>query len=66
MDNSILEAAVSILESDKSRRLFIMCGKTAVDCDQFMARYEGVRFDPENGNYFYKNLEWSKYVIRRI
>ena len=58
VDNSILEAAVSILEMDTSRRLFIRFYQTAVNCDQFITGHEGVRVDPDTGNYVYKNLEW--------
>ena len=59
VDNSVLEAALSVMESDKTRRLFIRCHETAVDCDQFMASYKGERVYPGTGNYVYKNLEWT-------
>ena len=65
VDNSILEAAVSVLESDETRQLSKNCQKTSVDFDEFMERYKGTRhipyykhdkYFPKMHIYVYKNL----------
>ena len=55
-DNSILEAAVSVLERDETRKLYIDCRDTNVNIHLFRTRYKDTRHDP-NGLYVYKNLE---------
>ena len=59
MDNSILEKALSVVEKDKKRKLYISCTNTAVDSTKFMTGLEGVRIDDYYGRYVYKNFEWS-------
>ena len=56
VDNSILEAAVSVLERDETRKLYIDCRDTNVNIHLFRTRYKDTRHDP-NGLYVYKNLE---------
>ena len=53
VDNSILEAAVSVLESDETRQLRIQCDDTNVHLNEFIERYKGTRLDH---GYAYKNL----------
>ena len=55
VDNSFLEAAVSVLESDETRQLTIKCQKTNVNFKEFMECYKGTRLE-SNHTYVYKNL----------
>ena len=58
VDNSVLEAAVSEVESsDETRRLYLDCTATNVDASCFMQRYEGTQFGSDRV-YVYKNLRW--------
>ena len=57
VDNSVLETAVSVLESDVTRQLFIDCEDTSVNAKEFKKRFKGTRLKSFRV-YAYKNLEW--------
>ena len=54
VDNSVLEAAVSVLESDERRQLSINRPNTSVNFVEFMKLYKGTRL--ESNSFIYKNL----------
>ena len=59
ISTSVLEAAVEVLEKDKTRKLYISCNSAGVDYSEFMSRYEGARIDERRHLCIYKNLAWS-------
>ena len=56
VDNSILEAAVSVLERDETRKLYIDCRDTNVNIKEFSKLFKCTGRTP-HGVYVFKNLE---------
>ena len=56
VDNSILEAAVSIVDSDETRQFYLACEDTYVDANLFMKHHKGMCLASKS-LYVYKNLE---------
>ena len=62
VDNLVLETAVSVLKSDKTRQLYIDCDGTSVSPSKFKRRFRGTQTNPSL-IYTYKNLEWSNTLL---
>ena len=56
VDNSILEAAVSVLERDETRKLYIDCRDTNVNIKEFSKLFKCTGRTPY-GVYVFKNLK---------
>ena len=56
VDNSIVEAAVSVVDSDVTRRFSLTCEETSVNTSLLMTRYKGMRLEFDRV-YIYKNLK---------
>ena len=61
VNNSVLETAVSVLESDETdRKMFIDCEDTNVNSIKFKRRFEGTEVEYLFVN-VYKNLMWRDF-----